>query len=74
MEKTTTKRRICEDIGFGRYRVFCKECNKLFYIASTEWAYKVTQTNHDHSTKYFCSWHCLRAYQAAHQKRKKVTA
>lgn len=49
----------------------CPICGKLF-CRTIEWAYKKTD-EHAQST-YFCSWKCLRAYEAEHgeKKRKRI--
>lgn len=43
----------------------CHECGKDIYIYCRlqDYAYKRPQGSEtDYDTKYFCSWHCLRAY------------
>lgn len=40
----------------------CPVCGKDFYITTyKDWAYKFGQLGH---RKYFCSWSCLRKYEA----------
>lgn len=45
----------------------CPECGKTFYITDKdEWAYKYKYN----STKWFCSWHCYKAYTERLEKQK----
>lgn len=45
----------------------CYMCGKEFIvIVPGQWAYK----RNDDRAKYFCSWHCLRAYDGQKQQKK----
>ena len=48
--------------GFLNTRT-CPVCGKTFYVHATDtWAYK-SYNKQKKRPAYFCSWHCLRAFQ-----------
>ena len=52
----------------------CPVCGKLFYVTSSDWAYRrVVRFKHEYlRTEYYCKWSCLRErerqVQAEHTK------
>ena len=53
------------------YEEYCTQCGKRFYIGDRDsYAYQKQRTYYDgkHSIKWFCSWHCLRAEEKAHER------
>ena len=52
----------------------CPVCGKLFYVTSSDWAYRrIVRFKHEYlRTEYYCKWSCLRErerqVQAEHTK------
>lgn len=62
---------------YGAFRT-CPQCGKRFYVAELgDWAYKrylqgTAESNYGKNQKvWFCSWHCIRAYDRETENKKK---
>lgn len=57
-------------VGYNK----CPVCGKLFYVTSSDWAYRrIVRFKHEYlRTEYYCKWSCLRErerqVQAEHTK------
>lgn len=57
-------------VRIGLYPHKCKECSKKFE-ARSEYAYKLHRFRSSDDYDWFCSYKCLRAFEAKHSKKKK---
>lgn len=41
----------------------CPMCGSAFITHGEDWVYKIKDKKVKYSTKFLCSWHCLREYE-----------
>ena len=51
----------------------CACCGKKFYVGVVEeWCYKRKHGNHNDKTAWFCTWKCLRKWEADRDAKKSM--
>ena len=68
MKGATRVGRLC-GTGFY-YTVNCRECGKKIDISCNKESYPFKRNARGHSALYFCSWHCIRAYDKKHSRKR----